>query len=88
MLQAQDKHVDVDLILEAPTICIPLSVPEQTVIVNMGTLKLSNDCVIEAVVYKGYDGDEEKEVKGVFEKFTISLDNFSISRYFILKLYI
>lgn len=64
--------------MEAPLICIPLSLPNQAVVVNMGVLTLKNQCLKEAYTVKGSEQAEERE--SVFERFTIALDDFSIGR--------
>ena len=66
--------------MEAPLICIPLSLPKQALVVNMGVLTLKNQCVKETYKVKGSREREEHTIESVFEHFTIALDDFSISR--------
>lgn len=79
-LQAKDQHIDIDIVVEAPLICIPLSLPNQALVVNMGVLTLKNQCLKEAYTVKGSQEGEEHTIESVFERFTIALDDFSISR--------
>ena len=78
--QAKDHRLDVDVVLEAPVVCVPLSVPNQALVINMGVLKLKNKCERKSVTYQKGKG-EVSEFDSVFEIFDIALDDFSIMRY-------
>ena len=80
-LQAKDQHIDLDVVVEAPLICVPLPLPNQALVVNMGVLTLKNQCLKESIVVKGSKEEEEQTIESVFERFTIALDDFSINRY-------
>ena len=78
-LQAKDQRLNVDVVLEAPVICVPLSIPNQALVVNTGVLKVKNRCEQKQVdIEKGRS--EVVQFKSVFETFEIALDNFSIVR--------
>jgi vacuolar protein sorting-associated protein 13A/C len=76
---AKDHRLDVDVVLEAPVVCVPLSVPNQALVINMGVLKLKNKCERKSVTYQKGKG-EVSEFDSVFEIFDIALDDFSIMR--------
>ena len=78
-LQAKDQRFSVDVVLEAPVICVPLSIPNQAIMVNMGVLKVKNRCEQKRVdIQKGRS--EVVQFESVFEIFEIALDDFSIVR--------
>ena len=79
-LQAKDQHIDLDIIVEAPLICVPLTLPNQALVVNMGVLTLKNQCLKESITVKGSEEGEEHTIDSVFERFTFGLDDFSINR--------
>ena len=79
-LQAKDQHIDLDIVVEAPLICVPLTLPNQALVVNMGVLTLKNQCLKESITVKGSEEGEEHTIDSVFERFTFGLDDFSINR--------
>ena len=60
-------------------ICVPLSIPNQALVVNMGVLTFKNRCEQKQVdIQKGRG--EVVQFESVFEIFDIALDDFSIVR--------
>ena len=60
-------------------ICVPLSIPNQALVVNMGVLKVKNRCEQKRVDTQKGRG-EVVQFESVFEIFEIALDDFSIVR--------